>query len=193
MTSEFNSSTQCDDHVMTSILQAMQDTDEHALNLLNDKLANWPLDYRLWFLRGAVHAGQQRHGEARTDFVQAITLAPEFHVARFMLGLLELMNTRVAEATATWSLLDRLPENDPLRVLKEGLVSLSLDHFDLAHEQLNRGLALNQQYPLVNAYVRAVIGQIEARAKPDSSAASLTDSQVNHLLLSGYQGNQTRH
>ncbi|MCI0151968.1 hypothetical protein KNO81_39730 [Paraburkholderia sediminicola] len=110
-----------------------------------------------------------------------------------MLGLLDLMNAHVAEAIATWSPLDRLAEDDPLRVLKSGLVSLSLDRFDVALEQLNRGLALNRQYPLVNGYVRAVIEQIAPR--PDSAAASGNRSAQagNQQLVPDYPGGQTLH
>jgi Flp pilus assembly protein TadD len=192
MTPESNSSTQCDDHAMSSVLAAMQDSAENALRLLHEMLANWPLDSRLWFLRGAVRADQQQYGEARADFVQAITLAPDFHVARFMLGLLELMNAHVAGAIATWSPLDHLAEDDSLRVLKSGLVNLTQDRFDVALEQLKRGLALNQQHPLIDGYVRAVIERIAA-ACPDSAPVAGDSAHDPHRLLPGYPGSQTLH
>jgi Flp pilus assembly protein TadD len=193
MTHEHDSPTQCDDTAMSSVLQSMQDTDDIALTALNETLAAWPRDYRLWFLRGAVYAGQQRPAEARTDFVQALTLAPEFHVARFMLGLLELINRDLAQAAETWLPLDRLAEDDALRALKEGLLSLGRDQFDVARDQLNRGLALNQQYPLINHYVRAVVEKISAQQEAASTTVNSTTEHDHHLLLSGYQGNQTRH
>lgn len=182
---------------MSFVLNTMQGADDSALAVLNDTLASWPRDYRLWFLRGALYAGQQRHGEARTDFVQTLALAPEFHVARFMLGLLAVMNARVEEAVQTWAPLDGLDENNALRVLKNGLVSLSLDHFDAALAQLNRGLALNQAYPLINAYVHAVVAKIapqpETALEPVAPSTDSITEHEHHLLLSGYQGNQTRH
>jgi Flp pilus assembly protein TadD len=171
----------------------MQGTDEHALAVLNDTLAGWPRDERLWLLRGSVYAAQQRHGEARTDFVQALTLAPDLHVARFMLGLLELLNGLVAQASQSWLPLDRLADDDALRVLKNGLLSLADDRFDDALTELNRGMQLNQQHPLINAYVRAVIAKLTGEAEPADSQQSGSKEQHDHLLLSGYQNNQTRH
>jgi Flp pilus assembly protein TadD len=193
MTIKFAPSKQCDDDAMSSVAQAMQNTNDSGLKVLNDTLASWPLDFRLWFLRGSVYAGQQHHEQARDDFVQSLTLAPECHVARFMLGLLELINARAAEAAAVWSPLDGLPEDDPLRVLKNGLLSLAHDQFDRAFEQLNRGLALNQAHPLINTYIRQVVDQLALRSRQEQSPAANPRSHESHLLLSGYQGNQTRH
>lgn len=193
MTHEHDSPTQCNDGVMSFVLSAMQGTDEHALNVLNETLASWPQDGRLWFLRGSVYASQQRHGEARTDFVQTLTLAPDLHVARFMLGLLELLNGLVAQASQSWLPLDRLSEDDTLRVLKDGLLSLAGDRFDDALDKLNRGMQLNRQHPLINDYVRAVIAKITAEAKTGDPAKNSAAEQHDHLLLSGYQNSQTRH
>jgi tetratricopeptide (TPR) repeat protein len=193
MTIEFNPSKQCDDGTMSSVVQAMQLTDENGLKALNDTLASWPLDFRLWFLRGSIHAGQQQHEQARNDFVRTLALAPEFHVARFMLGLLELINTGTAEATVTWSPLDEMAEDDPFRVLKSGLLSLAHDQFDGALEHLNRGLALNQEHPLINAYIRQVVEQIALRSHQEQTHVTNPQAHESHLLLSGYHGNQTRH
>ncbi|RZF29071.1 hypothetical protein EVC45_14770 [Paraburkholderia sp. UYCP14C] len=161
--------------------------------MLNETLAGWPLDARLWFLRGSVYASQSRHGEARTDFVQAVTLAPDLHIASFMLGLLELLNGLVAQASRSWLPLDRLAEDDALRVLKDGLLSLADDRFDDALDKLNRGMQLNQQHPLVNAYVRAVIEKLTTEAERADHTEDSSTAQHDHLLLSGYQNNQTRH
>ncbi|MGF7134109.1 tetratricopeptide (TPR) repeat protein [Paraburkholderia sp. EB58] len=193
MTIESNSSNQCSDNVMSSIMQAIGDGDEKALGVLNNTLADWPFDYRLWFLRGAIYASEGRHSEARSDFSRAIELSPEFHVATFMLGLLDLVSARTSEAAATWSTLDQLAEDDPLRVLKRGLLSLAHDQFDVALEELDRGLLLNQQYPLINSYIRSVIGQVTEHARQQQRAVLDAQPHQGHLLLSGYHGNQTRH
>ncbi|WP_083654815.1 tetratricopeptide repeat protein [Burkholderia sp. SRS-W-2-2016] len=178
---------------MSSVLAAMQGSDEHALDALNDALANWPRDARLWFLRGAVHAGLQQHGHARADFVQSLTLAPDNNVARFMLGLLELMNGLVEQAAQTWLPIDRLPDDNALPVLKDGFLSLAADRFDDALEKLNRGMQLNREHPLINVYVRNVVEKIVDRSASSAPSADSDAQQHAHLLLSGYQNNQTRH
>ncbi|WP_240702181.1 hypothetical protein [Trinickia terrae] len=179
---------------MAAIMAAMNGPDEHALALISEVLARWPQDHRLWFLRASIYAGQQRRAEARVDFGQTLALAPEFDVARFMLGFLELMDQRVEAAAAAWAPLDRLAETDALRVFKTGLLDLGEDRFASALERLKNGLALNDRHPEVNGYIEAVVARIEAMPASERGVSSLSgDALDNHLLLSGYQISPTRH
>lgn len=193
MTGDLNLCRECGNDTMSSVTQAIEGPVEDALALLNQSLANWPFDYRLWFLRGAALASQQRHDEARLDFLRVYELAPEFHVATFMLGFLDFINARGTAAEATWAVLDQIAEDQPLRVLKNGLLSLSRGDFDVSLRQLDRGIALNQQYPLINSYIQAVIMKISEHSQQPTATTMDTQAPQDHLLLSGYQGNQTRH
>jgi tetratricopeptide (TPR) repeat protein len=193
MTSELNLSRECGNDTMSLVMKAIEGPAEDALALLNQSLANWPFDYRLWFLRGAALASQQRHDEARLDFLRVHELAPEFHMATFMLGFLDFINARGTAAEATWAVLDQIAEDQPLRVLKDGLLSLSRGDLEVSLRQLDRGLALNQQYPLINSYIQAVIMRITEHSQQSTATTADTQAPQGHLLLSGYQGNQTRH
>ncbi|HLX02551.1 MAG TPA: hypothetical protein VKS80_10610 [Trinickia sp.] len=193
-TTPLQTSVPCDDDAMAAIVAALNGPDEDALSLINDALARWPRDHRLWFLRASIYAGQQRRAEARVDFTQTLALEPEFDVARFMLGFLELMDQRVQEAALAWGPLDRLEETDALRVFKSGLLDLSEDRFGQALEQLKRGLALNERHPAINGYVEAVIARIESMPSFEQGVTALSaDMPDSHVLLSGYQISPTRH
>ncbi len=183
--------TQCDEKFLMKITQAMTSSDDEALQLLAEGITLWPFDYRLCFLRGSIYASQGRSQEARVDLVRTIELAPQFSIAYFMLGFLDLTNNRVAEAQAVWAALDSLPEDDPLYIFKSGLLRLANDEFQSALTALTRGLALNRQYPAVNSYIQAVIKQInETLHKNDADQINAENQQT---LLSGYLSNKTRH
>ncbi len=158
---------------MAVLVETMRSSDEAALHALNNALERWPDDYRLWFLRGAVHAGSQHYEAARSDFGASQQLTPDFPIAGFMLGFLHLTHRHVDRAIEAWQPLDALAEDDTLRVLKTGLLNLADDRFDLAIEQLHAGMASNRKYPLINRYIADVLTQIESIARaPTTTHAS---------------------
>jgi tetratricopeptide (TPR) repeat protein len=184
--------TMCESAELDDVIHAMQRSDELALSVINDTLARWPRDYRLWFLRGSVQASRRQNVDARVDFKQTLILAPDFHVARFALGVLELIHNLPEDAAATWAPLDDLANNHGLRVLKDGLINLSADRFDIALEQLKRGMALNADQPAINAYIQSVVQRIDGRTSTVQPEMA-SNADANHLLLSGYLASNTRH
>ncbi|MEZ0604643.1 tetratricopeptide repeat protein [Paraburkholderia sp. IW21] len=197
MTSGFEGaavSPMCDDAEIAAIAQVLKDQGEPPLQRLADALQLWPEDYRLWFLRGSVNTSEQRNDEARADFTETLRLAPTFSIATFMLGFLELVSGHVDKAVQTWKGLDNLADDDALRAIRNGLLDLCDDRFDVAYEALRRGMALNIAHPILNRYVRAVVDRVGSRC---SARAELESSPSNHegshLLLTSYLGSNTRH
>ncbi|KVC83870.1 hypothetical protein WL18_21435 [Burkholderia ubonensis] len=181
--------TLCDDDTMRDIARLMDGPDDDALVQLGAALAHWPGDHRLWFLRGSIYAGQQRRDEARADFARTIVLAPDFDIARFMLGVADLLDGRVQEAAAVWATLDeRLSQHDALWLFKTGLLALCDDRFDAALDWLKQGLAVNQRYPVIDGYIEQVIAHLETMTRNGDDKAT-----GGHLLLSGYLASRTRH
>lgn len=183
----------CDGLTLESITQAVAHDEASALRQIDAALAQYPGDARLWLLRGSIHATQGNHVFARVDFEQALRHDAGLHIARFMLGMLELFQARPSEAAMIWEPLDQLPPVDPLRLFKQGLVLLSQDQFDLALDELNQGLSLNTQYPHINTYVSAVVGQIHTLKSAGGTAHQEVGRADSHLLLSDYLGSNTRH
>lgn len=155
---------------MSDLLHAVQDSDADALHALNQAVQTWQQDPRIRLLRGATHASQQAYAEARADFMTALEIAPDYTIARFMLGFLELMHGQVSLALSAWGPLDLLPPDNALYIFKSGLVSLIQDRFDDALLQLREGMASNQQYPLINNYIAAVIQKIESETAATSTS-----------------------
>lgn len=179
----------CDDETMDDIARLMSGPDDEAIVQLDAALARWPDDHRLWFLRGSIYAGQQRRSEARADFTRTIALVPDFDIARFMLGMIDLLDGQVSEATAIWATLDdRLSQHDALWLFKTGLLALCDDRFDVALDWLKCGLAVNQRYPGIDGYIETIVAHLETlMRKVDDEAMG------GHLLLSGYLASRTRH
>jgi len=173
-------STLCPDDRMAVLVEAMQSSDDAARHALNNALERWPNDYRLWFLRGAIHAGSQHYDAARSDFEASQQLTPDFPIAGFMLGFLHLTHGFVDRAIEAWQPLDTLPAGDTLRVLKTGLLNLADDRFDLAVEQLHAGIASNTKYPLINRYISDVLQHVEAIVR--SSSGSLAPSEKTGIF-----------
>lgn len=165
---------------MAVLVETMRSSDETALHALNNALERWPDDYRLWFLRGAIHAGSQRYDAARSDFDASQQLTPDFPIAGFMLGFLHLTHGHVDRAVDAWQPLDTLPADDTLRMLKTGLLNLADDRFDLAVEQLRAGIASNTKYPLINRYISDVLQHVESIVR--ASAGSRLPSEKAGML-----------
>lgn len=160
MTEELKIVSLCPGDEMADVVRIMQESDSASLQVLSRALDTWPDDSRLRLLRGATYAGQHDYANAKADFSAVLDLAPDYTVARFMLGFLELTSGQIKLALHAWEPLDALPADDTLRMFKSGLVDLIHDRFSDALLQLRQGMASNRRYPLINNYVAAVIDKI---------------------------------
>ena len=151
----------------------------------------YPSDARLRFLFGSVLAGLGRYPEAHDQMTAAVRLSPTYAIARFQLGLLELSSGDPHAAEATWRALRDLAADHPLRVLAGGLEYMARDEFGVAIEQLERGIALNTENPVVNADMRLLIDKM--REVLQSDAAEGEPTSAAHLLLQQIAVKPTRH
>lgn len=119
-------------------------------------------DPRLHFLKGSLLAASQRYPEAVAPMRRAIEIAPEFHIARFQLGLLLLTSGLVPEAAEVWAPLAGLEPNDPLRLFSTGLQHMARDEFAEAERLLRLGIAGNQQHPALNKDMQMVLDGMAA-------------------------------
>lgn len=148
------------------------------------------------FLLGAEFAQMGRIDEAMQAFASALLLAPDLHVARYQLGLLQFTSGQAALALVTWQPLALLPGTHPLREFVLGFAALAEDRFDEAIAAFRRGQVLNTDNAPLNGDIEMVIGRIEAllrasrRQEPvDSSDNEAADADANasHVLLSNYR------
>jgi Flp pilus assembly protein TadD len=182
---------QCPDDRLAEAIAKMQFDETGGLAVASKLSDEYPADPRLHFLKGSILAGLGKYGDARSEMKEALRIAPDYEIARFQLGLLELSSGDRVAAEAEWNHLDRLPARNPLRVLAGGLRYLAHDSFPEAIDELERGIVLNTQHPNVNADMRLLIDG--AKKVLASGSGEADDTSATHMLLKQYAAKPTKH
>ena len=190
----------CTDDMMSSIVRHLQTDDEQGLIAIADAQERFPLDPRLHFLHGSVLAGLQKYDEGRTAMARAIEIAPDYALARFQLGFLDLTSGRAVDAIGVWQPLFGLPEDEPLRIFAEGLTNLAGDRFSEAQRLLKIGLELNTEHPLINTDMQLILDEIKTEELeqptepvPDSSLGSSAAQMLLQQFAFRDNVNGTKH
>jgi tetratricopeptide (TPR) repeat protein len=195
----------CPDEPLNAVLNQLKTDDMGGLATLARLVGDYPLDPRLHFLKGSILAGLQRYDEGRLAMAKAVEMAPDFSLARFQLGFLDLTSGRAADAIGVWQPLQALPEDDPLRLFSTGLTYMAADQFDEATQLLKEGMALNTANPLINTDMQLIIDEMGVRASQPPTApnqiaekeeepapASATHQLLQQYALKGHSGT-TKH
>jgi tetratricopeptide (TPR) repeat protein len=180
----------CPDDTMASIIRQLQTDDVAGLATIASMQISYPLDPRLHFLRGSVLAGLQRYDEGRSAIARAIEIAPDYALARFQLGFLDLTSGRAVDAIGVWQPLFNLPEDEPLRIFAEGLTNLAGDNFAEAGRLLSKGIELNTENPLISTDMQLILDEIKDGV-PEPTITSVPDqsapSSAAHMLLQQFE------
>ena len=152
----------CSDETMQQLLAAAGGDSQRGVEAIGGVLEEFPGDPRLHFLRGSLLIGLQRFIEAHAALSRAVELAPDYHIARFQLGLFELTSGEADAAMATWGPLKALPGGHPLATFARGLEALIADRFEQCIEALRAGIAANDENLPLNRDMELVIAQCEA-------------------------------
>jgi tetratricopeptide (TPR) repeat protein len=171
---------------------------EGAIRLLRAAAAEDPTSGLVQFLLAAELAQAGAIGEAEAAYASAVLLAPQFHIARFQLGLLQFTSGRAAIALLTWQPLLALGDDEPLPHFVRAFAALAGDHFAQALASFAAGIAHNSENEPLNADMRKVMAGIEdllrtksaeAEHKPLTVQPPATDEDAgegDHVLLSNY-------
>lgn len=159
-----------------------------ARQLLEQAVQEHPGDPRLYLLLGAERVHGKDVDGAEAAYIAALQLAPDFAIARFQLGLLQLTSGRPAAAFSTWAPLEALGERDPLRLFKQGLEHMARDQFDEARRLLEEGIAENRENPPLNRDMQMVLERIAAvQGQPPAGQAEEAAPAADHFLVSAYR------
>ncbi|MCW7540861.1 tetratricopeptide repeat protein [Aquabacterium sp. A7-Y] len=169
-----------------------------ALAYLKQAVVKAPEHARAHWLLGAEYASLGMVDRARAGFERAVELDPDLHLARFQLGLLRLTSGDVEAAQDTWGPLDVLPEADPVRLFRDGLLHMVRDEFPQALEAVRQALATPGLDAALKRDMEMVLGRIEAAhehrpggAGPEAGTplqpAEPEAPAESHLVLSAYQ------
>lgn len=180
----------CDDATLAALLaMASREGTAQALVRIDAAVTRWPRDPRLIFLRGSMRAQAERYDEALNDMKAAIAFDPNFLIARFQLGLLQLTSQHVADALATWQPLLQLPAEHSLRLFSEGMGALVEDRFDDCVRALQAGIQHNTGFVALNRDMQLVVDRVREQQGKQPAEGDAGD----HLLLAEYAAGQRKH
>lgn len=135
------------------------------------------------------HAGNYELAEA--CYTACLTRKPDFAIARFQLGLMQVTGGRPALGQATWELLLTLPADHYLRLFALGLMRLLGQQFAEAQALIERGIALNQENVPLNADMRGVLDRLQAAEASQAAATAGADAEPTqadaHFLIGAYR------
>lgn len=124
-------------------------------------------------LMGAEHACRGDLALAEAAYEVALRLAPDLHLARYQLGLLQFGAQRTAAALATWQPLFPLCASQPLGHFARGFAALIEDDHATALRHFRRGLALSRDEVAAALGVGTVVEAIENNLGDASLPAGL--------------------
>lgn len=179
-----------------ALLQQLQQADDAtARALLEQAASEHPRDPRPLLLMAGGLASSGNYDAAEGAYTLALQRAPDFALARFQLGLLQLTGARPGAAFATWAPLERLPDADPLRLFKRAFEALAADRVDEARDLFAKGIDENKANEPLNRDMRMVIERIEKLRSPPGDApgtpgptATSEPGGASHFLVSTYSG-----
>lgn len=168
-------------------LQASADGDSAlAMRLYMQAIDEQPASPQAYFLLGSECAATGDMVRAEQHFSTALLLNPQWHVARYQLGLLQFSDGRLSAALLTWQPLAVLEAGSPLPHWIRGFAALARDEFAAARQSFELGLACGQDNPAMSADILRILA---ALPEPVSSLESpdALEGDVSHVLLSNYQ------
>lgn len=142
-----------------------------------------------YYLRATNFADAGNYEMAEACYTACLTRSPDFAIARFQLGLMQVTGGRPALGQASWELLLTLPADHYLRLFAQGLMSLLAQQFEPARATIERGIALNQENLPLNGDMRGVLDRLQAAeaslggeaGQPEATAADA------HFLIGAYR------
>jgi tetratricopeptide (TPR) repeat protein len=183
--------TSCPDSLLAEVIALAGNDDAAGREGVAALLGDYPSDPRLYFLYGSLLAAEGRYEEGRVAMRRSVELAPDYEIARFQLGLLELSSGDAAAADLTFEPLAADQSEAALPLFARGLRHLARDELAPAAEFLRRGIACNRDHPLVSRDMELIIAGIEeGGAVQDEGGEPVSAS---HLLLQEYAAKSTKH
>jgi Flp pilus assembly protein TadD len=174
-----NDTPQCGEAQMREILEVAAADTMSGVAAIDQALADYPGDARLHFLKGSLLIEGKRFIGAHAAMRRAVELAPEFHLARFQLGLFELTSGEAEAALVTWQPLHALSQDNFLKIFVEGLEHLIADRFEDCIAALREGIERNQENLPLNNDMQLIIARCgELMAGNGSMPAGSSDSEA---------------
>jgi tetratricopeptide (TPR) repeat protein len=176
------------DDLLQAGLAASQSNDvDKAIELFGQASLACPASGVPHFLAGSEYAALGQFDKAEAALANAVLLAPEFHIARYQLGLLQFSSGRAAVALVTWEPLFALDDAQAIGHFVRGFAALAHDDFEHARAHFKAGLDRNTENAAMSQDIEQVLRGIE-EAQHKSSGSSMAEPSEDsaHVLLSNY-------
>lgn len=172
----------CPEDRLADIIATIQNEAAGASDQVSELCNEYPSDARLHFLLGSVLAGEGRHIEGYQSLKRAVVLDPDFILARFQLGFLQLTSGEADAALETWGRLDGLPDGHFIRSFVEGLRCLIRDDFAGAIANLTAGVEANDEVAPLSDDMQLIIQKCEEILGSPDGAENGEVSETSILL-----------
>lgn len=140
------------------------------------------------YLRATNFADAGHYELAEACYTACLNRAPDFAIARFQLGLMQVTSGRPALGQATWELLLTLPDDDALKLFAQGFMLLLAEQWEPARAAFNRGIERNTVNAPLNDDMRGVLERMAlARAQFADATDDAQDASGAHFLLGAYR------
>ncbi len=181
----------CPDDLLADAIALAGDDETAAIVQIEALLGAYPADERLYFLGGSLLAAQARYEEARRAMARSIEIAPDYAIARFQLGLLELSSGDAAAADATLAPLAEADGEGALALFARGLRHLARDDLAQAAALLREGMRVNREHPLVSRDMQLIVERIEQGGEAEAEPAE--EMSAAQMLLQQHAAKSTKH
>lgn len=168
-----------------AILDSREGRHDDAIGKLKIVIERDAKNAKAHYLLGAEHAEIGMFDRAIEEMARAVGLDSTLTTAHFQIGLIHYTKNELEPARQSWSLLDDAANAEGMIAFKTALLNIADGQFQLALDQLDRGIAVEadnaalvRDMQRVRTNVRA---HISGEAPSDATAAS------SNLLLNSYR------
>ncbi len=139
-------------------LQASHANDtQKSIGFIKEALDQSPDDPRMWYMLGTLYTNIGIYDKALQNMEKALEVDPNYSIARFHLGLMQLISGNQQTAESTWASLDTLGASHYLCLFKAGLLKIAADEVEDGIALINRGIANNHLNEALNSDMEMVV------------------------------------
>ncbi|MFC3121524.1 tetratricopeptide repeat protein [Agaribacter flavus] len=153
-----------------------------AQELISKAISIFPQNGFICFLKAAIHAQNQQFEQAKITYAQSLELAPDLHIARFQLGLLQATLEDYDNAINVLHPLLQI-QHEYLPLFANALISVFQGNNTNAMISIEEGLKRNNDNPNLNKDMRDMLNRIKAseniEAKDERNSANLGNEQTS--------------
>ncbi|KHK58658.1 hypothetical protein PI87_02610 [Ralstonia sp. A12] len=170
---------------------------DSAMTLLEAAATRYPANPHVLFLLAAQYMQAKHTDQAEAAYIAVLQVAPDYSIARFQLGLLQMTSGRPATALTTWGPLDLLENRHPLRLFKRAFELLHQNQIADACTLLREGIGQNVENDPLSRDMQMLLGRLEAAMAEEArhgaptaakaASQSIEADEGAHFLLSTYK------